>query len=121
DSRIEYLLGEIEAQRGNLPEAIRHLERAANLDPANLKAVYALAGHTERQATDTGDAEAQRLYEGLLDIQPNNLDVLLQVSRLAAKRGDRAALTMAVERLARLASSWPEPARAQMSALQEAA
>src|SRR6201996_1237200 len=43
ESRIEALLGLIESRRGKLAEAKAHLQKAVELDPHNLKAVYALA------------------------------------------------------------------------------
>lgn len=88
NSQIEALLGLIEGRRGKLPEAIAHLKKAVELDAKNLKALYALAQETERQATENSDAEAQKLLEQILAAQPDNLAVLLDVARLAAKRGD---------------------------------
>src|SRR5205085_373609 len=105
NSQIEALLGLIESRRGKLPEAIAHLKKAVELDAKNLKALYALAQETERQASGTGsgetsDAEAQKLLERILSMQPDNLAVLLDVTRLAAKRGDGEALKKAVAKLA---------------------
>lgn len=99
NSQIEALLGLIESRRGKLPEAIAHLNKAVELDAKNLKALYALAQETERQATDTSDAEAQKLLERILAVQPENLHVLLEVARLAGKRGDTKTLWMAVGRI----------------------
>ena len=70
NSRIEALLGLIESKRGRLPEAIAHLKQAVGLDPGNLKAMYALAQETERQAAATSDAEAEKLFAKILDGSP---------------------------------------------------
>lgn len=104
NSPIEALLGLIESKRGKLPEAIAHLKKAVELDAKNLKALYALAQETERQASgpnngDTSDAEAQKLLEQILKAQPENLHVLLEVTRLAGKRGDAQTLQMSVGRI----------------------
>ncbi|MDQ3011007.1 MAG: FG-GAP-like repeat-containing protein [Acidobacteriota bacterium] len=99
NSQIEALLGLIESRRGKLPEAIAHLKKAVELDAKNLKALYALAQETERQATETSDAEAQKLLERILAVQPVNLHVLLEVTRLAAKRGDAQTLQMSIGRI----------------------
>ena len=123
NSEIEALLGLIESRRGKLPEAIAHLNKAVELDAKNLKALYALSQETERQASgpdsgDTSDAEAQKLLERILTVQPDNLAVLLDVTRLAAKRGDGEALKKSVARLAESSSSWPDEAKQQLASLQ---
>ncbi|HKC88046.1 MAG TPA: FG-GAP-like repeat-containing protein, partial [Blastocatellia bacterium] len=121
NSQIEALLGLIESKRGRLPEAAAHLKRAVELDPKNLRALYALAQETERQGAETSDAEAQALLQKILDAQPDNLAVLLDVTRLAAKRGDAETLKKTVAKLAEKSPSWPDEARQQMTALQQAA
>jgi Tfp pilus assembly protein PilF len=121
NSQIAALLGFIESKRGKLPEAIAHLNKAVALDAKNLKALYALAQETERQSAETSDAEAQKLLAKILEIQPDNLAVLLDVARLAAKRGDGAAVQQGVVRLAAQSASWPDAAKQQMAALQQTA
>ncbi|MDX2033895.1 MAG: FG-GAP-like repeat-containing protein [Blastocatellia bacterium] len=121
NSQIEALLGLIESRRGRLPEAITHFTRAVELDAGNLKALYALAQETERQGTETSDGEAQQLLGRILRTQPANLAVLLDVVRLAAKRGDGEALRNAVAALGARASAWPDEAKQQLAALQQAA
>jgi Tfp pilus assembly protein PilF len=121
NSQIEALLGLIESKRGRLPEAATHLKRAVELDPKNLRALYALAQETERQGAESSDAEAQALLQKILEAQPDNLAVLLDVTRLAAKRGDGETLKKTVAKLAEKSSSWPDEAKQQMTALQQAA
>jgi Tfp pilus assembly protein PilF len=121
NSQIEALLGLIESKRGRLGEAIAHLKKAVELDAKNLKALYALARESERQATGSSDAAAQKLFEKILEVQPGNLAALLDVARLAAKRGDAEALKKAVGTLTGRSSSWPDEAKQQMTALQQIA
>jgi Tfp pilus assembly protein PilF len=121
NSQIEALLGLIESKRGKLPEATAHLKKAVELDPKNLRALYALAQETERQGAETSDAEAQSLLQKILETQPDNLAVLLDVTRLAAKRGDGETLKKTVAKLAEKSPSWPDEAKQQMTALQQAA
>lgn len=121
NSRIEALLGQIESRRGRLPEAIAHLRKAVELDDRNLKAIYSLAQEVERQGDPSGETEAQALLGKILAIEPDNLAVLLDVTRLSAKRGDGRALRDAVAALVRNSEGWPEEARQQMVALQRAA
>lgn len=121
NSRIEALIGEVEALRGKLPEGIGHLRRAIALDPKNLKALYSLAEETERSAQASSDREAQQLYMRLLDERPDNVAVLLEVARLAARSGDNASLQRAVGKLTQASALWPPEARQQMTILQQAA
>lgn len=121
NSRIEELLGFIEGRRGQLPQAVTHLQKAIDLDPRNLKALFALAEQTERQATATSDAEADKVFGRILSQLPGNVAVLLEVARLAAKTGDRAQLQSAVSKLAQASVSWPAAAKQQMTLLQQAA
>jgi len=121
NSQIEALLGQIESRRGKLPEAIAHLKKAVELDGKNLKALYSLAQETERQGEATSDAGAQKLLEQILGLQPDNLTVLLDVTRLAAKRDDGEALKKTAVKLAEKSAAWPDEAKQQMSTLQQTA
>src|SRR5262249_29958045 len=70
---------------------------------------------------ETSDAEAQALLQKILETQPDNLAVLLDITRLAAKRGDGDTLKKTVAKLSEKSPSWPDEARQQMAALQQAA
>lgn len=117
NSRIEALLGMIESRRGRLAEAIAHFEKAVALDGRNLKALYAIAQEREREGTDAGESEAQRRLGEILAIEPDNLAALIDLARIAAKRGDGDALNRAVTKLSENSSAWPEEAKAQMAEL----
>jgi Tfp pilus assembly protein PilF len=121
NSRIEALEGAIESKRGKLPEAIAHLRKAVELDGGNLKARYSLAEETARLGTSESDAASQAEFQKILTAQPDNVAVLLDVSRLAAKRGDAAALKDGSARLAAASAGWPEEARSRALALQQTA
>ena len=72
-------------------EAIAHWQRALALDPSDRQAAYALALDTERQGGPENDAAAQRVLEQLV-ARSDNLARAARVPRIAAKRGDKAAL-----------------------------
>jgi FG-GAP-like repeat/ASPIC and UnbV len=108
------------SRKGDLPEAIRHWRKALTLDPGDGKAAFALAQETERQGGPENEAEAQRVLETLLD-RSSNLAVRLEAARLAAKRGDGAALGKAIAPLAEASTSWPPPALEQLGELRAAA
>ncbi|HET9218979.1 MAG TPA: FG-GAP-like repeat-containing protein, partial [Terriglobia bacterium] len=121
NSKIEVLLGSIESRRGNLPAAIGHFKKAVELDPKNFRALYSLAEETERQSNSTSDGEAQIVLDRILEVAPDNLAVLLDVTRLAAKRGNREALNETLAKLAAKSAAWRPEAKQQLTALQQAA
>jgi hypothetical protein len=121
NSRIEGLLGLVEAKRGKISEAVAHYQKAVSLDSSNLRALYSWATETERQQTASSDADAQKLLERILKVRPGNEAVLLDIAHLAAKRNDAAQLKESVAGLGRGTAIWPEPAKQQFARLQQAA
>src|SRR5262249_5648435 len=53
---IYELLGILESNRGNSPQAIADLRKTVELNPKNLRAVYQLAQETERQGDENSEA-----------------------------------------------------------------
>jgi tetratricopeptide (TPR) repeat protein len=121
DDHIYGLLGILESQRGNSAQAIVDLRKASELNPQNLRAAYQLAEETERQAAANSDAEVQQLVKNILAAQPDNLAALLELSRIAAKRGDAATLKSAVAQISARSSAWPREVRHQLAVVQQAA
>src|SRR5450755_1531290 len=121
NDRIYDLLGILESQRGHSAEAIADLRKAAELNPHNLRAIYRLAEETERQGDENGAAEVQQLLQKILAAQPDNLAALLELSRVAAKRGDAATLKSAVAQISARSSAWPPEVQRQLAAVQAAA
>ena len=120
DGRIYGLLGLLESSRGHSTEAIADLRKSTQLDPQNLRAAYALAQAIERQGDQNSAAEFQQIVQAILARQPDNLAALLELSRVAARRGDAATLRAAVAKLSARASAWPLEVREQISTLQAA-
>ncbi|HEX4308506.1 MAG TPA: FG-GAP-like repeat-containing protein [Acidobacteriaceae bacterium] len=121
NSRIDADLGVLESARGNSAEAIANLRKAVDLDPQNLRALYVLAVETERQGGPNSETEFQQLIEKILAAQPDNLAALIELSRIAAKRGDATTLRSAVSRIAAHSAAWPSSAQQQLAELQTAA
>ncbi len=115
------LLGILESQRGNSTQAIANLRKAAELNPQNLRAIYQLAEETERQSAANSDAEFQGLIQKILTAQPDNLAALLELSRIAAKRGDVATLKSAVAQISARSAAWPPEVQHQLAIVQSAA
>jgi Tfp pilus assembly protein PilF len=120
NDRIYYMLGLLEGDRGNSTQAIADLRQAIQLNPANLRAIYQLASEIERQGDENSDADFQHLMQEILSAQPDNLAALLELSRIAAKRGDDSTLHATVAKIAMQSSAWPADVKQQLAALQAA-
>ncbi len=121
NDRIYDLLGILESQRGQSAQAIADLRKAAELNPKNLRAIYRLAEETERQGDENGAAEVQQLLQKILAAQPDNLAALLELSRVAAKRGDAATLHAAIAQISARSAAWPSEVQHQLAGVQAAA
>ena len=116
-SQIQVLSGLLESMHGRVEAARAYLQRAIALEPHNLKAIYALAQLLEQHGGEQSATEVQRLLTQLLDVQPDNLAVLLELARVAAKRGDRETLQDSMARLEGKATVWPPVAQEQLQAV----
>jgi len=121
NDRIFYLLGILESNLGNTAASIADLRQAVKLNSANPRANYRLALEIERQGGNDSQAEFQKIIQKILVDRPDNLAALLELSRIAAKRGDSATLKSAVGRIDAQSSAWPSAARQQLDALRSAA
>ena len=121
NDQIYDLLGILEGQRGHSAEAIADLRKAVELNPKNLRAAYALAEEIERQGDANSEAEFQQVMQKILAAQPDNLAALLELSRVAAKRGDAATLKSAVAQISARSSAWPSEVQQQLATVQAAA
>jgi Tfp pilus assembly protein PilF len=121
NDQIYDLLGVLEADRGHSGEAIADLRKAVDLNPKNLRAAYALAEEIERQGDANSEAEFQQVIQKILAAQPDNLAALLELSRVAAKRGDAATLKSAVAEISARSSAWPPEVQQQLATVQAAA
>jgi tetratricopeptide (TPR) repeat protein len=120
NDHIYYLLGLLESNRGRSAEAITDWRKAVELNPQNLRATYQLAEEIERQGDHGGAEQFQKLVEKILAVQPDNLAALLELSRIAAKRGDASTLHATVERIEKQSAAWAPEAKQQLVALQTA-
>ena len=120
NDQIYYLSGVLESKRGNSSQAIVELRKAVELNPHNLRAMYLLAQEVERQGDTNGEAEFQKLLQGILADQPDNTAALLELGRVAAKRGDAQTLHSVATRIGAHAATWPPEVQQQWVALQAA-
>ena len=120
-SQIQVLSGLLENMQGRLDMARAYLQRAVALEPRNLKALYALVQLIEQQGGEHSAAEVQRLLMQLRQLQSDNLVVLLELARVAAKRGDMQTLQDSITHLAGKATAWPPVAQEQLRSVQTVA
>ena len=120
NDQIHYLLGLLESSRGRSSEAIAALRKAVEINPKNLVATYKLADEIERQGGEDHESEYQQLIQKMQDAQPDNLAIMLELGRIASKRGDGDTLRLAVTRLSERSTSWPTEVQQQLNALQTA-
>jgi hypothetical protein len=120
NAAIERLRGLNESRNGHLDRSVVHWRRAIELDPADLKAPFALAQDLERVGGPDNEAEAQRLLVTLAT-RSRNLAGQLEFARLAARRGDAAGLLKALEALAQRSSAWPAAAQERFTNVRELA
>jgi len=118
NAAIERLRGLNESRNGHLDRSLTHWRRAIELDPADVKAPFALAQDLERLGGPDNDAEAQRLLDALA-ARSRNLAAELEFARLAARRGDGSGLQRALDALAQRSSAWPPAAQERFTNVRE--
>jgi len=121
NDQVHYLLGVLESKRGNPAQAIVELRRSVEINPHGLRAMYLLAQELERQGDPNSEAEFQQLLEQILAQKPGNPAALLELGRVAAKRGDGQTLHSVMAQLDAYAGIWPPEVQPQWTALQSAA
>src|SRR5918992_1345305 len=106
-------------QVGDDVRAEEKLKEATALAPdepagwANLGLLYALSREVGREG-EGGEQEELRLLQSILEVEPRNLSVRLDVARLAAKRGDAQLFAQMTAGFAEESSAWPPEAQAQL-------
>jgi len=121
DAHIHNLLGILASSRGDSARAIAELRQAAELDPQDLRTAFALAQEIERQGDARSDGEFQQAMQKIVAAQPDNLAALLELCRIAAKRGDAETLKSAAGKIVERSTAWPPEVQQQVAALQAAA
>jgi len=121
NAHIYYLLGLLGTAKGDSQQAINNYRKAVSLDPKDLRASYALALEIERQGAAGSDEEFETLIKQILSDQPDNLAALVELSRIAAKRGDTSILHNTIRRIAAQSAQWPDDVKQQLTELETAA
>lgn len=117
-SQIGFLRGQISLNAGDQAKALEWFRRAVDLDAKNVQAAYALAEGLERQGAPDDDRQAQILIERIQQSLPDNPAPLIELAKIAAKRGDGQALRRIAEQLSQRSNGWPSEAKQQLAAVQ---
>ncbi|MGH9239659.1 MAG: FG-GAP-like repeat-containing protein [Vicinamibacterales bacterium] len=117
---LALLAGRMEIARGSLDDGVAHLRRAVELAADALQPRFALAEEVERSGAADGAAQALTLLDELMKLAPQNMAVLVERARVAAKAGDLQRLNDSIARLKPMAANWPELALQQYQELQTA-
>jgi Tfp pilus assembly protein PilF len=117
---LALLAGRMEIARGRIDEGVAHLRRAVDLAPSALQARFALAEEVERSGAADADPQALAMLDELVKLAPQNMAVLVERARVAAKAGDLQRLNDSIARLMPMAANWPELAVQQYQELQKA-
>jgi len=114
NGRIYANLAVLQTQLGNFDEVRKNLERSIAADANDAKPVFALAEELERQGDEAGALER---YEAAQKLRPENAAVALELTRLAAKRGDGPRLASAFAVINPRRDDWDEEVRKQYATL----
>src|SRR5262245_25660847 len=117
---IEELLGLLADARGQFDAAVAHLRKAIAAKPQNLAAQFKLAQLVEKAAAADSEAEYQKILDGVLQIQPNNLKALVERAKVAQRRRDANGMRDALARFDKLALNWRAESRTQLGTLKTA-
>ena len=117
---LELMAGRMEIASGQLDAGIAHLQRAVELAPNTLQSRFALVEEVERAGAADADAQALASMDELVKLAPQNMAILVERARIAAKARDMQRLNDAIGRLKPFAASWPPAATEQYQALQQA-
>ena len=118
---VAFLRGQLASFSGRSAAAIAQYRRAAGLDVGHQRARFALAQELERSGTEADLPEARQWLEEVLERRPDNLAVLLERARWAARMDDGDVLGDTIERLTGLSGAWSELALTQLEGLSAAA
>jgi tetratricopeptide (TPR) repeat protein len=119
---IDAIHGLLARQRGDLPAAVAYLRKAVQnkQQAADLTLVFTLADLLEEKAGEESDREVQKLMDGVLALQPNNLRALMIRALAAYHLKDDAVFRDTLARLDTLSDGWTQRSRGQLAELHKA-
>ncbi|MDZ7694118.1 MAG: hypothetical protein U5K69_23860 [Balneolaceae bacterium] len=117
--KIQFLLGILESRRGSIQASIEHLNNATELAPDNVQVLYSLISELERQDVHKNADRIKELLNRLRELQPNNLAVMLEMTRIAAKLEAPNMLEKSLGNLSEASNDWPQEIRTEFEELRK--
>jgi tetratricopeptide (TPR) repeat protein len=117
---IAILMGLLEEKQGRYSQAADLLREAVKSRPDDLEARYTLAQLIAKQRGPDSDQKYLALMDDILTVEPNNLFVLTEKARVAARLNNRRAFDAAVKRFDQLAPAWKPQTRDHLARLKKA-
>ncbi len=120
NSHIAFLQGQLDGAgaRARPDASVSHFRRAVELDGRNLLARFAIVQELGRSGK--ADPQARQELENLYALETDNLVVLLERARLAARTNDAAVLRDSVARIEKHRDGWSPMVLEQFAALDRA-
>ncbi len=120
NSQVVLLLGILASNEAEPDSAMARFREAIALDPAGIKARYALVQEINRLGDPALQPEATAQLDAILERLPANQAVLIERLRLAAADNDAATASRMAETLAGLSANWPSEAREPLTTIHAA-
>ncbi len=121
NGQILGLLGLLETQQGHFGAAVSDYKQAVLIDPADLRARYALEETLQQQSGPDADADAHAQLQAIFDAAPDNLFAEFKMAEDAAKSGNSALLRQIVAKIAASSADWTPNLKQDLKAAQTAA
>jgi tetratricopeptide (TPR) repeat protein len=116
---ILFLSGLLESRRGNLEDAIQLFRRGTEVAPENLMIHYSLVLELEREDDIANADEIISILQEMHNIDPDNMVVIYELARVAAKERDPDLLEDAFEKLKTHSDQWPSDTIDQLNIIDE--
>ena len=112
---LEEIAGFLAELQNNFTEAKEHFRKASEANPNDLRRLYKISQMIASEANPDADKERLQILERILELQPDNLPVLSEHLRLAARVHDRAAVRKTLDKMNELSKSWHDSTREQLA------
>ena len=117
---ILFLSGLLESRRGNLEDAIQLFRRGTEVAPDNLMIHYSLVLELEREDDVANSDEITSILLEMHERDPDNMVVIYELARVAAKERELELLGEAFTKLRAFSAQWPSEANDQLDIIEEA-
>lgn len=121
NAEILFLSALLESSRGDIEQSIEYLRKASEANPSDLKIQYMLAKELERVDDEGNISVIENLLEGMLEQQPDNQLLILDLIRLSAKQGNAEKTNNYLDRMAEFSETWHGSAQNQFQSVRQSA